>query len=148
MEKHSSLPCIESIISGISELIPQYLSIPEDLSISNGNVAICIITEEGSINGKLFGNNKIRSRESFRVAWTKASQVWITGFKTGEYEKLVFAGQLDDNKYGISLPDLIGWEGGQPVTLKNGIKLSIGFSGFRGKSDLEIVNKAIQKANF
>ncbi len=138
---------IQRIISEIEKLIPDYIANPDDLSISNGNVAICIIDDEGQVTGKLFGSNKNRFRESYRVAWTKASQVWITGYKTGEYEKLVYAGQIDENAYGISRPDMIGWEGGQPVTLKDGTKLSVGFSGFRGSSDIEIVLKAIQKAN-
>jgi glc operon protein GlcG len=147
MGKTTVKQSIECIVSGMGELIPQYNSNPDDLSISNGNVAVCIIDEDGVVSGKLFGNNNIRSRESFRVAWTKASQVWITGYKTGEYETLVYSRQIDENAYGISRPDLIGWEGGQPVTLKDGTRLSIGFSGFRGTSDLEIVVKAIQKAD-
>lgn len=147
MEYSHFLQSAERIISEIVELIPDYIAIPDDLSISNGNVAICIINEDGLVSGRLFGNNKIRSRESFKVAWTKASQVWITGFKTGEYETLVYNNQINENDYGISRPDMIGWEGGQPVTLKDGTRLSIGFSGFRGTSDLEIVLKAIQKVN-
>jgi glc operon protein GlcG len=42
---------------------------------------------------------------------------------------------------------LVGWLGGQPVTLRDGTKLSVGFSGFRGISDLEIVVKALEKIN-
>jgi glc operon protein GlcG len=147
MGKMDNLQSIERIVSEIGELIPEYTSNPDDLSISNGNVAVCIIDEEGVVSGKIFGSNKIRSRESFRVAWKKASQVWITGYKTGEYEMLVYSGQINENAYGISRPDMIGWEGGQPVILKDGTMLSIGFSGFRGRSDLEIVIKAIQSAN-
>lgn len=138
---------LELIIAEIAVLIPEYTAIPDDKSISDGNVALCIIGEDGSVSGKLFGSNKIRSRESFRVAWTKASQVHLTGYKTGEYETLVYSGQLDEDAFGISRPDMIGWEGGQPVTLRDGTNLSIGFSGFRGTSDLEIVIRAIQKAN-
>jgi len=147
MEKTNSLQSIQSIISEIEELISTYTAIPDDCRISNGNAAICIINEDGLVSGKLFGSNKVRSRESFKVAWIKASQVWITGFETGEFEKLVYTGQINEFDYGISRPDFIGWEGGQPVTLKDGTRLSIGFSGFRGTSDLEIVEKAIQKAN-
>jgi uncharacterized protein GlcG (DUF336 family) len=147
MEKTNKLQRIEHIISKIAELIPDYNAIPDDFSKSNGNVAICIIDEDGVVSGKLFGSNKIRSRESFRVAWTKASQVWITGFKTGEFETLVFSNKINEDDYGIIRPDMIGWEGGQPVTLKDGTRLSIGFSGYRGKTDLEIVIKAIQSAN-
>lgn len=134
----------ERIITETEKLIPGYVLVPDDLSISNGNVAICIIDEDGSVSGKIFGLNKIRSRESFLVAWKKASQVWITGLKTGEYEKLVYSGQINEYESGISRPDYIGWEGGQPVTLKDGTILNIGFSGFRGTSDLEIVAKAIE----
>ena len=97
----------------------------------------------GGVNGKMFGPDKIRQRQCFRVAWIKASQVWITGFKTGEYESLVFAGKVDEHKYGISRPDFIGWEGGQPIVVDAQTKLSAGFSGFRGTSDLEIVQKAV-----
>ena len=147
MGNSNSLQSVECIISEIEKLIPDYTTNPADLCISNGNVAICVIKEDGMVSGKLFGSNKIRSRESFRVAWTKASQVWITGFKTGEYETLVYSNKINEDDYGISRPDMIGWEGGQPVTLKDGTRLSIGFSGFRGISDLEIVIKAIQSAN-
>jgi glc operon protein GlcG len=73
----------------------------------------------------------------------KASQVWITGMKTGEFEKKVFNNELNEKTFGIRRPDFIGWEGGQPVKLADGTILSIGVSGFRSISDLEIVVKAI-----
>ena len=126
----------------IENLIPEYLQIEEDKRISNGNVAICIIDEDGAIYGQMYGEDKPRRRQSYKVAWTKASQVWLTGVKTGEYEKMVFNNIVDENANGIEAPDLIGWQGGQPLTLKDGTKLSIGFSGFRGTTDLEIVAKA------
>ena len=138
---------IEKLITCIEELVPVYMSIPEDYAKSNGVASLCIIDEDGRIYGKVFGNDKLRSRDSFRIAWTKASQVWITGIKTNEYEKLVFADQIDPQPFGIKLPDLVGWLGGQPVTLRDGVKLSVGFSGFRGTSDLEIVVKALEKLN-
>jgi uncharacterized protein GlcG (DUF336 family) len=134
---------IDNIISAIEKLIPEYMKIPEDSIKTDGNVAVCIIDEDGYIYGKMFGKDKIISRRIFKIAWTKASQVWITSMKTGEYEKLVFNNQIDDSIYGIEKPDLIGWQGGQPVTLKDGTKLSVGFSGFRGISDIEIVVKAL-----
>lgn len=129
----------------IEDLIPNYMEVPEDKAISNGNVAICVIDEEGSVYGRMFGNDKARKRHSYKIAWTKASQVWLTGVKTGDYEKLVFNGVVDENANGIEAPDLIGWQGGQPVTLADGTQLSIGFSGFRGVTDLEIVTKAFKK---
>ena len=92
--------------------------------------------------GKLYGTYKIRARESYRIAWTKANQVWITGLKTGEYEKKFFNSEVEE--CGIEVPDLIGWEGGQPLTLKDGTRLSVGFSGIRGIYDLEIMVKALE----
>jgi len=134
---------IEQLIQNIEELIPVYMNNAEDRNINNGNTAVCIIDETGAIFGKLFVNdNKIGARECFRIAWTKASQVWLTGMKTGEYEKKVFNGEINEHIVGIRMPDLIGWQGGQPITLKSGLKLSVGFSGFRGITDLEIVVKA------
>jgi len=56
-----------------------------------------------------------------------------------------FINEIDEEKYGIRRPDYIGWKGGQPITLSDGIKLAVGFSGFRGVTDLEIVIKAISK---
>lgn len=130
---------ITAIFAEIEKLIPEYMQNPADRDISNGNVAICIIDETGAVFGRMFGTNKPRLRQSHKIAWIKASQVWLTGIRTGEYERLVFTGQLPENGNGIDNPDLIGWEGGQPLTLKDGTRLSIGFSGFRGVTDLEIV---------
>jgi uncharacterized protein GlcG (DUF336 family) len=138
---------VNKIISAVESLIPAYLSNPEDKNIGNGNLAICIIDEQGVVHGKLFGTDKNRKRQSYKIAWIKASQVWITGLKTGEFETLAYSGKIDEDKFGIMRPDYIGWEGGQPITLRDGTKLSVGFSGFRGTSDLEIVVKAIEKAN-
>jgi glc operon protein GlcG len=137
------LDIINSLFDEIDQLIYDYLKKPEDEMISNGNVAICIIDHTGMVYGKMFGSDKSRLRKSYQVAWTKASQVWLTGVKTGAYERMVFNKEIDENANGIEAPDLIGWEGGQPVTLKNGQILSVGFSGFRGVSDLEIVVKAL-----
>jgi glc operon protein GlcG len=80
------------------------------------------------------------------VAWTKASQVWLTGVKTGEYERMVFNKEVEENANGIEAPDLIGWEGGQPLTTQKGTKLSVGFSGFRGVTDIEIIVRALAEA--
>jgi glc operon protein GlcG len=138
---------IEELLANIEKLVPVYMAIPEDYAKSNGVASLCIIDEDGRIYGKVFGNDKLRGRDSFRIAWTKASQVWITGIKTNEYERMIFTDQMDYHTFGISLPDLVGYEGGQPVTLPDGTKLAVGFSGFRGTSDLEIVQKALEKVN-
>lgn len=136
---------IEQLLAGIEVLVPQYMAIPEDQEKAKGVAAVCIIEEDGQVHGKIYGTDKLRGRESFKNAWNKASQVWITGYKTNEYEKMVFNGQLDPKQYGIPLPELIGWHGGQPLTLPEGTKLAVGFSGFRGSSDLEIVERAMER---
>ena len=134
---------ITTIIDKVSQLVPEYMNIEEDRIKANGNVAICIIDPHGMVYGKMFGEDKIALRERYRVAWMKASQVWITGIKTGEFEKLAFNNQIDEKKFGIKRPDYIGWEGGQPIELADGTLLAVGFSGFRSASDLEIVLKAL-----
>jgi len=137
---------IKKLIAEIEALVPEYFANPEDMNISKGNWALCIIDEDNNMYGKLFGIDKVQARQSSKIAWIKATQVWITGYKTMEFEELVFAGKLDDGQFGIERPDFLGWEGGQPITLKDGSKLAIGFSGFRGTSDLEIVVRAIKNA--
>jgi uncharacterized protein GlcG (DUF336 family) len=146
MEHKELVNIIEKLLSSIEELVPEYMANPVDQSISRGVTSVCIIDENGQIYGRLFGTDKLRCRDSFKIAWTKASQVWITGYKTYEFEKMVFSDQIDHHQFGINMPDMIGWQGGQPVTLRDGTKLSIGFSGFRGTSDIEIVVKALEKA--
>ncbi len=144
MENYTLPQKIEKIITKIESLVPHYMENPIDKTISEGNVAVCIMDEQGNVYGRLFGNDKIKSRRTYQIAWTKASQVWITGISTFSFEKQVFNGEIDDKIYGISKPDFVGWEGGQPIVLKDGTKLSIGFSGFRGFVDVEIVVRALQ----
>ncbi|HXB05649.1 MAG TPA: heme-binding protein [Puia sp.] len=146
MENQKLAAIISKMFAEMEKLIPVYMQNAEDKDIAGGNVAVCIIDENGMLYGRMFGTNKPRLRQSFKVAWTKASQVWLTGVKTGEYEKMVFNQLVEENGNGIEAPDLIGWQGGQPITLPDGAKLSVGFSGFRGVVDLEIVVKALDKA--
>lgn len=136
---------ITNLFAAIERLIPVYMQNPADKQIANGNVAVCIIDAEGHVYGKMFGTDKARQRQTFKVAWTKASQVWLTGVKTGEYERMVFTKEIEENADGIEAPDLIGWEGGQPLKLADGRTLSVGFSGFRGVIDLEIMVKALEE---
>lgn len=137
---------ISKLFNAIENLIPAYMQNPLDSNIGNGNLAVCIIDEQGMVHGKMFGPDHPRLRNTFKVAWTKASQVWLTGVNTGEYERMVFNKEVEENGNGIEAPDLIGWQGGQQLVLKNGAKLSVGFSGFRGITDLEIIVKALEKA--
>lgn len=134
------------MFESMSAQIPDYKKSKDDWSKSDGNVAACIIDEDGNIYGKIWGSEKIRGRRYFDIAYRKASQVWITGYKTGEYEKLVFTNKLDYKDFGIELPDLMGWEGGQPVQLDKQTRISCGFSGFKGVNDLAIVTKAAKEA--
>ena len=133
---------IDQALDRIETLRTKYGQNAEDQVISGGNVAICIIDENGTVYGRMYGPDKSRLRHSYKIAWIKASQVWLTGVRTGEYERLVFNRLVEENANGIEAPDLIGWEGGQPITLLSGETLSIGFSGFRGSSDLQIVTDA------
>ena len=146
MENQKLEVIIRKMFAEIENLIPVYMQNPEDKNIANGNVAACIINENGMVFGRMFGRNRPRLRQSYKVAWTKASQVWLTGVKTGEYEKMVFNRVVEENGNGIEAPDLIGWYGGQPLTLPDGSSLSVGFSGFRGVIDLEIMIRALDKA--
>lgn len=146
MNNAEMLAIVNKLFSEIEKLIPVYMGVPEDAAISHGNVAVCIIDDKGMVHGKMFGTNKSRLRQSYRVAWTKASQVWLTGVRTGEYERMVFNKEVDENASGIEAPDLIGWEGGQPLSLKEGTILSVGFSGFRGTTDLEIMERSLASA--
>lgn len=133
---------IHKIIDNLSELIPTYKESKIDWNITEGNVAVCIIDDAGNVYGKIWGDNKIKGRRVYDIAYRKASQVWITGYKTGEFERLVFTDQINYRDFGIDLPDLMGWEGGQPIQLGADTKIYCGFSGFKGVTDVAIVKKA------
>jgi uncharacterized protein GlcG (DUF336 family) len=137
---------INRMFESISVQILTYKDSAADWNISDGNVAVCIIDDEGNIYGKIWGDDKLRGRRYYDVAYRKASQVWITGYKTGEFERLVFTDKLNYKDFGIELPDLMGWEGGQPILLDAETRISCGFSGFRGVNDLLIVKNAAEEA--
>ena len=146
MTKEKLQEVINNMFESMSRQIPTYQSSDIDWRISSGNVAACLIDEQGNIYGKIWGEDKVRGRAFYDIAYRKASQVWITGYKTGEYEKLVFSGQLNYKDFGIEMPDLMGWDGGQPILLDSDTKISCGFSGFEGVNDLAIVKIAAQEA--
>ncbi|MEP6583263.1 MAG: hypothetical protein ABJA90_03305 [Ginsengibacter sp.] len=137
---------INKIFENIDGNISAYKTSASDWNISSGNVAVCIIDDSGNIYGKIWGGDKVRGRSFFDVAYRKASQVWITGYKTGEFERLVFTDKLNYKDFGIELPDLMGWQGGQPLQLDDETRISCGFSGFRGINDLAIVKSAAEQA--
>src|SRR5262245_26469416 len=117
---------INKMIDSISEQIPSYKNSVEDWKNCQGNVALCIIDDNGNIYGKIWGDDKLRGRKYFDIAYRKASQVWITGYKTGDFERLVFTDQLNYKDFGIELPDLMGWQGGQPIQLDNETRICCG----------------------
>jgi glc operon protein GlcG len=138
---------VQDLIKKVGELTEEYGANQAD-AFADGNVAICIIDEDGNMNGKIWGTNKVTGRNFYKNAWVKASQVWITNMRTGEFEKSVYAEKINEEDYGLAKPDLIGWEGGQPITLPNGKVISVGFSGYRGFNDIEIVQKALKQLQF
>jgi uncharacterized protein GlcG (DUF336 family) len=137
---------VNKMLDSMSAQVPTYKDSPADWASCEGNVAVCIIDDKGNVYGRIWGTNKIKGRRYFDIAYRKASQVWITGYKTMEYEKLVFGGQINHKDFGIELPDLMGWEGGQPIQLDADTKISCGFSGFKGINDLAVVKKAAEEA--
>lgn len=134
---------VASWIDAIERRIPMYLQQEADRLKTKGGMAVCIIDPDGRIYGKVFGEDRIMARERYRVAWQKASQVWITGLPTGEFERRIYNNEIDESRFGIRKPDMIGWEGGQPLHLPDGTMLAVGFGGFTGASDLEIVRLAL-----
>jgi uncharacterized protein GlcG (DUF336 family) len=138
---------ILKLMTWVDDNIDTYLKNPDDYRISDGHVALCIIDKDGTVHGKMYGNDMNRKRNSFFYAWKKASQVWITGMKTGEFEQKVFNKEINEYAYGINRPDYIGWIGGQPVKLKNGDVLAVGFSGFRGETDVQLIEEALRELN-
>ena len=81
---------------------------------------------------------------SVAIGLDKASQVWLTGVKTGEYER--WFSKASSGKCQQHRSSGFDWMGGQPLTMKNGTILSAGFSGFRGCTDIEIMVKALAVA--
>jgi len=137
----------DAIISAVTGLVQEYF-IRQGKPASGICAAICIIDASGIVSGKLFeinNSDKIKLREKYLTAWTKASQVWITGMKTFDFEHKVFNNEINYKDFGIQPPDFIGWRGGQPLKLKDGTNLSIGFSGFSQQDDLEIVLRAVKE---
>lgn len=133
------------ILQAAGKLLPKFLENSLDMNLNNGNVAMCIIDDEGQVHGKMWGNDKIRMRDVFLTAWRKGNQVWITGIASGKYEELVFTKQIDPAKFGIKHPDFIGWEGGLPV-LFGDTQIAVAVSGMRSESDLEIIIQSVKKA--
>jgi len=141
MNNPTTASTIEALLDAIARLVPEFDRQPRH-AFSKGNGAVCIIDADQRVHGRMFGTDRLAMRKVYQTAWTKASQVWITGMQTHDYEQNVFNGEIDYKQAGIIPPDFVGWRGGQPVSLKDGTMLAVGFSGFTGEADLEIVRMA------
>jgi glc operon protein GlcG len=134
------------LIAEVEKLIPACMQTPEDRDNSHGNVSLMIIAQDGQMFGRMFGTDNRTRRGTSRVAWHKATQVWMTAQATGRFEQQVYgAANVDPGKFGLQHPDLIGWEGGLPVVAKDGTRLAVAMSGFTGKTDCNIIRQAVAK---
>jgi hypothetical protein len=134
------------LVEEVAKLIPEFLRDPADREMSKGgNAAFAVIDTAGGVHGRIFGNDKAKGRWCFGIVNRKLIQVWSTGYATGRFEELVYAGKLDDEPFGINRPDFIGWEGGVPLLLSDGSLIAAAFSGFRGFNDVAIVERAAAK---
>ncbi len=130
------------IVEAVTRLVPSFLEDPTDREMSKGNGAVCVIDPAGRIYGRIFGDDKAKGRWCFGIVNRKVIQVWSTGYATGRFEELVYAGKLDEGKFGVNRPDFIGWQGGVPLLLADGSLMAAAFSGFRGISDIAIIERA------
>ena len=134
------------LIAEVEKLIPAAMQNPEDRDNSQGNVTLMIIAEDGRIFGRMFGTDNRVRRGTSRIAWQKATQVWMTAQATGQFEKQVYgSSQVDPGQFGLQHPDLIGWDGGLPVVAADGTKLAVAMSGFSGKTDCNIIRNAVAR---
>lgn len=138
---------VEQLMAEIERLIPGCMENPADRDNSHGNVTLLIVVEGGQIFGRMFGTDSVRRRGTCRIAWQKATQVWMTGLATGRYEELVYAKKLDPAKFGINHPDFIGWEGGLPVVAADGTRIAVAMSGFTGATDCAIIRQAVARVS-
>ena len=127
----------------VERLLPDILSVPEDMQNSQGNCVLCIMNAAGDTVLRMYGgSNPVRQRQVAQIATKKALQVWRTGYATGTYEKLVYNGELDTEEFGIPHPEFIGWLGGLEAKTETGERLILAFSGVRGEQDQGILRLA------
>lgn len=136
-----------AIADEVEKLLPQYLHHPEDAAISRGGSALAMLNAQGDSCGRLFGDKPARQRECAQVAWKKANQVWLTGYATGQFETLAYSGKIDENQFGLSRPEYIGWLGGVEARTHSGERLILAFSGMRGEQDVAILREAAKNLN-
>jgi len=134
------------LIAEVEELIPACMQNPVDHDNRLCNGTLLIIAQDGQIFGRMFGDNNRTRRGTSRIAWQKATQVWMTHQATGQFEKQVYGpANADPGQFGLQHPDLIGWEGGLPIVATDGTKFAAAVSGFSGKTDCQIIRDAVGK---
>jgi hypothetical protein len=133
-----------SIADEVGRLLPAVLAVPEELQIANGNCVLCVMNAAGDTVTRMYGGNPIRQRQIAQVATKKALQVWLTGYATGAYEKLVYNNDIDPEKFGIPHPEFMGWLGGLEAKTAKGERLILAFSGVRGEQDQGILRRAAE----
>lgn len=126
----------------VRALVPVFLTEKANADMSGGNAAFVVIGSDGRLSGQVFGTDVGRGRWCLGIAMRKASQVLATGYATGRFEELVYAGKLNEGDFGLMRPDLIGWQGGVPLRCEDGSLLAAAFSGFPGERDVSIVLEA------
>jgi hypothetical protein len=132
----------EKLIAEVIRLYPEYLKDPLDGERSGGNAAALALGQDGVVRGQIFGSDRERGQRVYLIASRKLMQVWRTGYPTGHFEELVYAGKLDEASFGIQRPDFIGWLGGVPLVTPAGEVVAAAFSGFRGFKDVELIERA------
>jgi hypothetical protein len=132
------------LIAEVVRLYPDYLRDPLDGERNGGNAAVFALGPDGVVHGRVFGGDPALGQKVYQYATRKLLQVWRTGYPTGRFEELVYAGKLDEARFGILRPDFIGWLGGVPFLTPEGGLVAAAFSGFRGFKDVEILEKAAQ----
>lgn len=141
MNRNEFQQLCNQIADEVERLLPEYLKDPEDVAISRGGCALAILNAKGDAYGRMFGDKPARQRECAQTAWKKANQVWLTGYATGEFETLVYSKQIDENQFGLSRPEYIGWIGGIEARTLSKERLILAFSGMRGEQDVAILKE-------
>lgn len=142
MDRSEFQTLANNIADEVARLLPQILLVPEELQIANGNCVLCVMNTAGDTVLRMYGDNPIRQRQIAQVATKKALQVWLTGYATGAYEKLVYNNEIDADKHGIPHPEFIGWLGGLEAKTASGERLILAFSGVRGEEDQGVLRRA------
>src|ERR1035437_2520640 len=101
---------IEAFIAAVERLLPEFLADPIDKSITDGNVSVMVIEENGRFYGRMFGSDRLKQRGTSHTAWQKSTQVLITNIATRRFEELVYSKQLDPSPFGRSEERRVGKE--------------------------------------